>query len=153
MTHILRPATSEDAQDIRNLIHLVGINPTGLDWRRFIIASTPQGKMIGCGQVKPHRDGSYELASIATMPDYQGQGIARSIIERLLAENTMPLYLTCRATLGTFYERFSFRIIQPDEMPPYFRRLIRLAGFLTGIGLMKEKLLVMKRDHAYRPKT
>ena len=28
-----------------------------LDWHRFILAIDPFGKVIGCGQVKPHSDG------------------------------------------------------------------------------------------------
>jgi N-acetylglutamate synthase-like GNAT family acetyltransferase len=154
MTYSLRPATQADFPAIRALIRAVQINPIGLDWRRFIVAVTPQEAIIGCGQIKPHRDGSRELASIAVVPEWRGRGVARAMIERLVevsggaafaeAEAVEPLYLTCRASLGSFYERFGFRIIQPDEMPPYFRRISRLAR-MAGF-VMREELLVMKRD-------
>ena len=34
----LRAATEDDFPQIKALIHLVHINPTGLDWRRFLVA-------------------------------------------------------------------------------------------------------------------
>ncbi len=142
----LRPAQVSDARRIRQIIHLVQINPLALDWRRFIMAVDEQDQVIGCGQVKPHRDGSRELASIAVLPEWRGQKIARAIIEHLLRENPGPLYLTCRASLGGFYEKFGFRTLQIDEMPPYFRRLSRLANLMLRSGREREGLLVMKRD-------
>ncbi len=58
----------------------------GLDWRRFLVAVTPQGEMVGCGQIKPQGD-LRMLASIAVLPAWRGRGVARRIIERLLAES------------------------------------------------------------------
>ena len=142
----LEPATSQDSGAIRRLVISGGINPTGLDWRRFVVAVSPQGEVIGCGQVKPHRDGSLELASIAVTPERRGQGVARAIIEHLLAENQGELYLMCRSGLGGLYEKFGFRVIQPDEMPRYFRKISRLVGLVEVLRRDGESLLVMKRD-------
>jgi len=142
----LRPATEKDADDIHLLIRLVGINPMNLDWRRFIVAQAQDdGQVVGCGQVKPHRDGSRELASIAVRPEWRERGIATTIIENLLNDSPGELYLTCRAGMGPFYEKFGFRSIQADEMPAYFRRLTRLVGVLGKMRLAGEGLLVMKR--------
>jgi amino-acid N-acetyltransferase len=140
----LRPADSADFPAIRGLIRAAQINPLGLHWQRFVIAVDAQGQMIGCGQVKPHRDGSRELASIAVTPAWRGQGVARAIIEHLLAIHPGTLYLTCRAGLGAFYEKFGFGAIQAADMPPYFRRLSRLAKLATR--LTGENLLVMVRS-------
>jgi N-acetylglutamate synthase-like GNAT family acetyltransferase len=142
----LRAAIAEDSSAIRHLVISGGINPTGLDWRRFVVAVSPQGEVIGCGQVKPHRDGSLELASIAVTPERRGQGVARAIIEHLLAENQGELYLMCRSGLGGLYEKFGFRVIQPDEMPRYFRKISRLVGLVEVLRRDGESLLVMKRD-------
>ncbi len=150
----MRRARQEDAPAIRALIHEVGINPTALDWRRFLLAVTPvsqgvtpvsQGisadRMIGCGQVKPHGDGTRELASIAVVADYRGQGVARALIERLMAENPPPLYLTCRSTLGPFYAKFGFRRVAEEEAPPYFQRILRLVKVMRVFSV---SLWVMK---------
>jgi amino-acid N-acetyltransferase len=137
----LRPATAADQGTIRGLIREGGINPLGLHWSRFVLAEARQGQVVGCGQIKQHRDGSNELASIAVRKEWRGQGVARAIIEHLLAGATEPLYLTCRARLGSFYEKFGFRVAPPEEMPGYFRRISWLVNVFGVLGL--EKVLVM----------
>lgn len=140
----LRAATEQDFPAIRSLIRGVRINPMGLDWRRFVLAVSPAGEMLGCGQIKPHGDGVLELASIAVRAPYRRQGIARAIIENLIAGAPRPLYLTCRSNLGRFYEQWGFRALEPAEMPPYFRRLARLARTMFAFAREGETLLVMK---------
>jgi N-acetylglutamate synthase-like GNAT family acetyltransferase len=80
-TWTLRRARQPDAPAIRRLIRQVGINPLGLDWRRFLIAVDAGGQLVGCGQVKPHADGSLELASIAVQPAWRG--FARAALQPL----------------------------------------------------------------------
>jgi N-acetylglutamate synthase-like GNAT family acetyltransferase len=143
---LLRSAKKEDFPAIRVLIREVNINPAGLDWNRFIIAERTNGQFVGCGQLKPHGDGSLELASIAVKPQFRNQGVARLIIEELLSRGLRPLYLTCRSSLGPFYEKFGFRAIGKDEMPRYFQRLAGIAGIISALRLMDERLLVMKLD-------
>ena len=148
---VLRPAAQADFPAIRELIHAVNINPTGLDWRRFVIAVNPGGELVGCGQVKPHRDGSHELASIAVIPKMRGNGVARVIIERLLAEHSGVLFLTCRANMGPFYTKFGFRIAELREMPRYFRTVQRFASAMLRLGMVDYGLLIMIRDDPHRP--
>ena len=64
----LQAATAEQETAVKSLIRAVHINPLGLDWRRFVVAVDEEGAVIGCGQVKPHGDGTRELASIAVAP-------------------------------------------------------------------------------------
>ncbi len=141
----LRPATQSDQPMIERIIHKAGINPMALDWHRFIIADDADG-IVGIGQIKPHDDGSRELASIAVIPQRQGQGIARQIIQALLAQDAQrgALYLTCREQLEPFYTRFGFHTIERAEMPPYFKRMIRLANIFGGMRGVK--IIVMKKD-------
>lgn len=143
MKYTIRPANQSDQKEIRNLIHLVRINPMNLDWLRFVVAVNSLGEIIGCGQVKSHSDGSLELASIAVAVDYRKQGIASAIINHLLNIYPKPLYLTCRADLEGFYRPFGFHTILENEMPPYFRRVSRIAGLLLKLSRQEESLLVM----------
>jgi N-acetylglutamate synthase-like GNAT family acetyltransferase len=147
----LRPATAADDAAIHALIRAVQINPMSLDWRHFVLAVDPDGQMIGCGQVKRHSDGSYELASIAVVPEWRGRGVAREVITHLLEAYSVEhpgqlIYLTCLARLGPLYARFDFRAIGPDEMTPYFRRIHRLAGWFGKLGRMPDRLLVMVHE-------
>ena len=140
---IFRPATAADALAIHRLIRLVRINPMSLDWERFTVASSPDGKLVACGQVKPHSEGTLELASIAVHPDWRGRGLARQMIERLLAASPRPLYLTCRSELEPFYVKFGFRSLAVSELTPYFRRIQKLANlvmFREGMTLSVMRL-------------
>ena len=114
-----------------------------LDWRRFTVAVSGD-RMIGCAQLKPVSGGLTELASLAVRPKYRHQGLARALIEHLLAEAPRPVYLTCRSSLGELYERFGFRALDVDDMPAYYRRLQRLAGLFMELTRRNESLLVMK---------
>jgi len=143
----LRPATQADFPAIRSLIHEVGINPMALDWQRFTIAVDTNDRLVGCGQIKLHGDGSRELASIAVLPEWRKQGVARAIIIHLLEAQPRPLYLTCRGGLGPLYEKFSFKdATDAVDLPPYFRRLARLARLFQRLGIFHERMLVMRLE-------
>ena len=144
--YTIRPAQESEAAQINALINLVGINPTGLDWKRFIVAVNAQGQVISCGQLKPHGADILELASIGTLPEYRGQGIARAVIEELLAKSPRPLYLMCIAHNGPMYERFGFRIIEQKSMPRYFQRIKKLFDVTDVFRRSSEELLVMKLE-------
>ena len=101
---------------------------------------------MGVGAVKQHGDGSRELASIAVLPDWRGRGVAGWIIRTLLAQESGPLYLTCRDKMVPFYERFGFRRIGRDEMTLYFRRLSRIVGGVIRIFRAGNGPVVMKRN-------
>ena len=116
----------------------------GLDWKRFVVAVNDRDEMVGCGQLKPHGKDILELASLAVYPQFRGQGVARAIIEHLLADSPRPLYLMCESSLGPLYEKFGFRRIEYDEMPRYFQRISKLAGIVTTLARRDERLLVMK---------
>jgi N-acetylglutamate synthase-like GNAT family acetyltransferase len=145
MKYKIRPAKREDAPAIRALVRSALINPFGIYWPRFILAVDEQNRLVGCGQVKEHRDGSRELASIAVEPAWRKRGVASALIERLLASQPPPLYLTCRPHLEMFYERFGFRTIQGQEMPSYFRLVYRFAKLFGVITRRKQGILVMRR--------
>ena len=142
----IRSAQAGDSTRIAALVRSARINPTGLDWHRFVVATDAQGAVIACCQIKPHRDGSRELASLVIDQDYRGQGIARSLVEHLTKLNEGPLYLMCRASLGRFYERFGFQAVtDPNDMPRYFQRISKLASVAEILRKEGETLLIMKR--------
>lgn len=141
----LRAATAADQPTISQMVRAAGINPMDLKWRNFVVAEDEAtGQVIGLGQIKRHRDGSAELASIVTAPERRGQGVASQVIRHLLASHTGELYLTCVDRLGPFYERFGFVAVDRAEMPPYFRRLERVAQALHFLDHAGRRLLVMR---------
>lgn len=139
----IRPPLESESAQIKDLIHLAGINPTGLDWKRFIVAVNAGGEVIGCGQVKPHGADIQEMASIAVSPAYRGRGIARRIVEELLQKTSRPLYLMCIAHNGPMYEKFGFKSIPYQQMPRYFQRIKKVFDVADVFRQTGEELLVM----------
>lgn len=146
INYTLRPALELESIRIKELIDIVGINPMGLDWKRFLVAVNDSGQIIGCGQIKPHGQDVREMASIAVHPEYRGQGIARAVIERLLRETPKPLYLMCISHNGAMYEKFGFRAIADEKMPRYFSRIKKLFNVTNIFRKTSEELLVMKLE-------
>ena len=143
----IEAATAVHHPSIKQLIRTVRINPMGLDWRHFVVVLDTNDAMIGCGQIKPHRDGSYELASIAVQREWRKQGVARAIIQHFLATQEPPLWLTCVSKLVPFYTQFGFRETKVlAEMPPYFRRVSRLFQIFTRFRNQTEYLAIMVYD-------
>lgn len=143
----LRPATAADQPHLVAFIRTLRLNPFNLHWPNFVVAvDEAAGQIVGTAQVKAHRDGSRELASIGVASAYRRQGLATRLVQQVLAQETGPLYLTCRNKLGPFYARFGFEpVTEPARLPPYFRRLVRLVGWLTWLVGRKNQLLVMYR--------
>ena len=144
---VLRPATAADQKCIAAIIHAAQINPLALKWSHFVLAvEEASGEIVGTAQIKTHRDGSRELASLAVVPQWQGRGLARRLIEYWLARTSGTLYLTCRSSLGGLYTKFGFRAVGPSETTPYFRRLLKVAAVLRPLMRRQDTLLVMRRD-------
>jgi N-acetylglutamate synthase-like GNAT family acetyltransferase len=143
----IQKAGPQNSTQIRDLIERVDINTRGLEWRRFLVALGSMGQIVGCGQVKDHPGGILELASIAVDPKWRGQGVARAIIEALISQHAAePLYLMTESGLGSLYARFGFRRIEEAEMPTYFRRMLKLPGFIELFANDGLEVIVMKRD-------
>lgn len=142
----IRTATKEDTAFIRRLIWKSGINPFGLNWQRFVIAVLKNGDRIGCAQLKTHTDGARELASLAVLPTYRHQSVAEALIWRILKDPDPPVYLTCRGSLVSFYERFGFQeMTDLFSMPAYFFKVKRAYSWLEKRKWVGH-LAVMKWD-------
>ena len=143
VTATIRAAKAEDQATIRRIIRAANLNPMSLDWPNFLIAEDAGG-VVGIGQVKTHRDGSRELASIAVVPARQGQGIGSAIVNALLDRHGGGvLHLTCERKNEGYYERFGFRRLPHKEWPRYFARLLPLVNAVAWLG--RTEIIVMRR--------
>ena len=126
------------------MIHAHHLNPLGLKWSQFVLAETAANHLIGCGQVKQHRSGPRELASIAIIPAHRRQGIAAAIITHLQTIHPPPLWLTCESRLIPFYQKFGFSDVQEIAlMPPYFRLIYRLSRWVMRLAKTDKYIAVM----------
>lgn len=143
----LRPATKSEDGPIRRLIQQAQINPVGLEWRHFVIATDDRGQIVGCGQIKEHRGGVRELASVVVVPDWRGRGVAGAIIQRLKEQAGPPLWLMCRSGLVPLYARFGFDLVAPDEpQPAYYRRMRALAKAFVFAGRQDHLAIMSWRE-------
>ncbi len=143
----IRRAREAEARAIRAMVLAARLNPSGLKWERFLVAVDVQNAIAGCIQLKPHADGSLELASLVVAEPWRGRGVGRALVEAVKAEAEPPLWLMCRSGLAAYYRRFGFQEVGEDgEMPRYFRRVRRLMGVLAPIRRRGEYLAVMVWD-------
>ncbi len=149
MTFHIRPATPADQAAIRRIIRRARLGPFGLNWPNFLIAERGE-EIVGVGQVKSHRDGSRELASLAVTPGNQGQGIGTALVQALVAREEGVLFLFCGAGLRGFYRQFGFEKAAPGVLSPSIRRLLRLihAGtwLLSRLTARRLAIIAMRRD-------
>jgi N-acetylglutamate synthase-like GNAT family acetyltransferase len=134
----IRQAKESDQELIRALVRKSRINPLNLEWRRFSVVEIGT-EMIACGQIKRHRDGSKELASIAVEEDWRLRGIASALIKQLLDGITDPVWLICQIDLVGFYTRFGFvERAESEDTPKHLRRAFRTVRLfkrlIPGIG-------------------
>lgn len=140
----LEAARAQDAAEIKSMVRGESLNPLGLDWRRFtVVRKWADGEILGCVQIKPHGDGSQELASLVVKESWRGRGIGSHLVRHCQKQHNRRLYLTCRGRLGSYYRQFGFKAVPLAGMPPYFKRLARLVQVFEVFLAEGEGLLVM----------
>ena len=146
---LIRAATAADQAAIRQIIGQARLNPMGLHWQRFIVAEE-LGQVLGVGQIKPHSDGTLELASLAIVPERQSAGIGSALMWTLLARAPGRLYLRCASHNEGYYQRFGFRTLTDAELPPSHRRIYRVANtmirFISLFSNDSERMHIMGRN-------
>jgi len=145
---LIRPATAEDTKPIKRLIHRVRINPFGLNWQRFLVAEDT-GVVVGCVQVKPHKDTVRELASLAVVPERRGQGVGMLLVNALLARERGELYLMCLEPMASYYVRFGFALVEPAAIPHSLKPFYRMGWFMARL-FGSERITIMRRPGDHR---
>src|SRR5688572_30369592 len=110
MTITIRRATAQDQEAIRLLVNGERLNPTGLDWRNFLVADDGW-HVVGAVQMRKHRDGSHELGSLVVARPARGQGIAAALIDALLQRETGRVQMVTDGAFGAHYRRWGFECI------------------------------------------
>ena len=92
-----------------------------------------------------------ELASVAVVPLYRHQGVAETMIREILNDQTSPIYLTCRSSLVSFYERFGFsELFDLETIPAYFRQVKKVFTWLEKRKWVEGLAVMVWTDENYR---
>ncbi|MBI3960262.1 MAG: GNAT family N-acetyltransferase [Chloroflexi bacterium] len=141
----LRPARREERWLIVRRILREGLDPTKLDWRRFVMAEGPGGAILGFAQMKNLGEGVQEFGSLVVEPRNRGQGIGAALIAHFLAEFPRPVYLLCGVYNVRYYRRFGFRRLkEADEMPAPLRRKWQTGRFFARLFKADVAAMVME---------
>jgi N-acetylglutamate synthase-like GNAT family acetyltransferase len=124
----VRPARLSDMRTLEPLIgHFASDNlmlPKNIDqltraFREFDVAVDENDRILGCGALRVYNEGLAEVISLAIDEPYQGMGIGRMLVERLVEDGRgLGLQTVFALTLKPdFFERLGWRIVTKDRFP------------------------------------
>ena len=137
-TVTLRPATAKDSGPIRRLIHAQPrMNPTGLDWRNFVVAVAPDGRLAGCVQLRPSGPGTVELGSLVVDAAVRGHGIAGRLTAAILATTEDRVLVVTAARHARHYAPWGFQPIAALSAPGPVRFNYLVGQAASGLRLLQ----------------
>lgn len=101
---------AEILQTVGMAYHEGTIHKTAFENSYAVVFAFDEDKMIGFGRAIS--DGAYQAAvyDVAVLPDYQGKGIGKAIVDRIVAQCPNCNFILYAAPgKDLFYEKFNFR--------------------------------------------
>ena len=144
----IRPATPGDQPMIRAMVRAERLNPADLRWSNFFVAA---GKpdVIGAAQLRRHPDGSRELGSLVVDKRARGRGIAKRLIDALLASEPGPVWTVTVETFADTFRRWGFEKIDPPSAPVGVRRNYRIGSLVRLVSILLRRpmgrLVILER--------
>lgn len=116
-----RPPSTEDFLGLRKAAGLgsrsVEAATKGLPNSLFAVTLYSGTKAIGMGRVIGDGGCNFEVVDIAVLPEYQGRGLGRLIMEEIMTflDENAPSgsYICLIADVPKLYEKFGFRLCAP----------------------------------------
>ena len=145
----IRRAVETDQPMIETMVRQAKLNPFNLRWPNFIVAED-EGRIIGVGQMRPHSDGSHELASLVVEQAQRGNGVGSALMRALMADQPAPIYLFCENEIEEYYQRFGFHRVERNTLPRPLARMFTAGRIVKGLdhlfGRSKAYLIGMRWD-------
>jgi len=96
---VIRPAVSQEQDEIVTFVRSERMNPFDLDWRRFLLATDRSG-IVATVQLRHHGDGSRELGSLVVRKDARRRNVASRLIGTLLASAPARVFMITGSMFG-----------------------------------------------------
>ncbi len=114
--------------------------PAGLE--HFLLARE-EGALVGVAGMELYQ-GVGLLRSVAVHPDHQGKGIARKLVEQLLAgvdtQDVEAVYLIT-TTADHYFDRYGFELVNREQVPVAIQQTRQFSGLCpTSAVVMKRNL-------------
>ena len=124
----VRPARIADMRRVEPLIRAYAernvMLPKTFDqlaraFREFVVAADEQDRAIGCGALRVYSEELAEICSLAVEEPYQGRGIGRLIVDRLVEDaRCLDIRRVFALTLSPeFFGRLGFSVVDKSEFP------------------------------------
>jgi len=137
----VRRARAEDQPAISALVRRARLNPANLRWDGFVIAEHDR-RVVGVAQLRRHVDGATELSSLVVEPDVRRQGVARRMVDALLADERGPVYTLIDRRFVQHFTRWGFAPVDPSQLPRSMSRGYRIGRVVTAVGsvLLRQRI-------------
>jgi amino-acid N-acetyltransferase len=111
--------------------------------KEYVVAEAADGRVVGCGSLKIYSRQLGEIAALALLPAYQGEGLGRALadaiiaegraagLEELLALTRKPAFFLALGFLPTERERFPLKVWADCARCPRQDRCDEIAVVLT----------------------
>jgi N-acetylglutamate synthase-like GNAT family acetyltransferase len=87
--------------------------------KEYVVATTPDGAIVGTGSLKVYSTGLAEVAGLAVRADQQGRGVGRAVVQALLVDarslGLNEVFGLTRKPL--FFLRLGFRVVEKEQFP------------------------------------
>lgn len=135
----IRAALPTDHAAIVGLVRSERLNPNGLDWPNFLVA-TEHDRLIGAVQLRCHKDGARELGSLVVERGSRGKGLATRLIDGLLAANPGRVLMITGRQHAPHYSAWRFRPLGAFDAPASIMRNYCLGQTIGGaFALLQRK--------------
>ncbi|OUC14912.1 MAG: hypothetical protein B0A82_09645 [Alkalinema sp. CACIAM 70d] len=84
-----------------------------------------QGHIIACAKLYLNPTHS-EVYDVFVQPYWRGKGLGAALIQTLIQEATIPIYLASLPTTVSFYQKLGFAPIEPRHLEPTLRTRLSL---------------------------
>jgi len=134
---------------VRALMHGERVNPTGLDWRNFVVAAA-EGAVIGCVQLRPAGLGAVEVGSLVVRADRRGGRLGSRLFAAALSRvGARRAFILIAADREPGFARWGFRTVGLAAAPWPVRRnwLLGQAGSVIAVarGRRPRRLAILER--------
>ena len=89
------------------------------NWPNFLLARSPDGRVLGCAGVRPNPGGWAELFGVAVLPSRQGCGLGTRLIPQCVAAAAQRgvTHLWLATMKPGYFARFGFGPMSPWALP------------------------------------